>query len=93
MNKLIILSLFLVALTSQAKETSSTPKDLNGNGADLSGNSGVTEASTIAPGISCVACGRFEQGPSLMDANTAYRPGDSTTKEDSRSSGKAKTGK
>ena len=92
MNKLMILPLFLIALTSQAKVNTSTPKDLNGNGSELS-EGPQTEASTIAPGISCVACGRFEQGPSLMDANTAYRPGDSSNKEDSSSTGKVKVGK
>lgn len=92
MKKLIILPLLFIALNSQAKVNPSTPKDLNGNGAELS-EGPQTEASTIAPGISCAACGRFEQGPGLMDANTAFRPGDSPNKEDSSSAEKVKVGK
>lgn len=93
MNKLMILPLLLIALNSHSQGGESTPKDANGNGMDVSEGSRETQASTIAPGISCVACGRFEQGPNLMDANTAFRPGDSASKDNSGSSEKSKTGK
>ena len=88
MNKLIVLPLLFIALNSQAQGSSSTPKDANGNGTETSAGSQKTEASTIAPGISCTACGRFEQGPNLIDANTTFRPGDTSSKDSSSSSEK-----